>query len=52
MLATRVDGYPAMTTGYLPTLEYLNYVLPALMLRASWPVSLSSNWSAVFIQPA
>jgi D-inositol-3-phosphate glycosyltransferase len=33
LLMTRADEYPAMTTGYLPTLEYLNYVLPALKLR-------------------
>lgn len=33
LVTTRADGYPAMTTGYLPTVEYLNYVLPALRLR-------------------
>jgi glycosyltransferase involved in cell wall biosynthesis len=33
LLMTRADGYPAMTTGYVPSLEYLNYVIPALKLR-------------------
>lgn len=37
LLTTQADGYPAMTTGYLPTLEYLNYVLPALKLRRELP---------------
>jgi glycosyltransferase involved in cell wall biosynthesis len=35
LMSTRADGYPAMTTGYLPTLEYLNYVIPALKLRSA-----------------
>ena len=33
LVRTRADGYPAMTTGYVPMLEYLNYVLPAVKLR-------------------
>jgi len=55
MLTTRVDGYPAMTTGYLPTLEYLNYVIPALMLRgelARFPVvQLVSGFHSASVIP-
>jgi glycosyltransferase involved in cell wall biosynthesis len=28
-----VDGYASLSTGYLPTVEYLNYIVPALTIR-------------------
>jgi glycosyltransferase involved in cell wall biosynthesis len=55
LVTTRADGYPAMTTGYLPTLEYLNYVLPALKLRAELPrfpiVQLVSGFHSASMVP-
>jgi glycosyltransferase involved in cell wall biosynthesis len=29
-----VDGRPCLSTGYVPSIEFLNYVVPALSLRA------------------
>ncbi len=28
-----VDGHPTLTTGYWPSVEYLNYLVPAMVLR-------------------